>query len=97
MRKQGWERQETRFAKIDAKETSVSLQVHAQQSNVYNTEGSFLQVRHDAVEPIDTLTNSKFALDNVSVTDILMPLFLCPLRHFRALGFPGDWNGIHAA
>lgn len=54
-------------------------------------------MRHDAVEPIDTLANSKFALDNVSVTDILMTLFLCPLRPFRALGFPGDWNGIHAA
>lgn len=66
------------------------MQVHAQQSNAYDTEGSFLQVHHDAVEPIDTLDNSKFALDNVSVTDILIPLFLCPLCPFHALGFPGD-------
>ena len=40
---------------------------------------------HDAVKPIAALANPKFALDNVSVADILMLLFLCLLRPFRVL------------
>ena len=59
--------------------------VHAQQSNADDTERSFLQSRHDAVKPIAALANPKFALDNVSVADILMLLFLCLLRPFRVL------------
>ena len=65
-------------------------QVHAQQSNADDTEGSFWQVRHDAIEPIAALANSKFALDNVSVTDILILLFLCLLRPFRVLCRPSQ-------
>ena len=49
-------------------------------------------MRHDAVEPIAALANSKFALDNVSVTDILILLFLCLFRPFRVLyrSFSGE-------
>ena len=67
-------------------------QIHAQQSNADDTERSFLQVRHDAVESVAALANSKFALDNVSVTDILILLFLCLLRPFRVLyrSFSGE-------
>lgn len=42
-------------------------------------------MRHDAIEPIAALANSKFALDNVSVTDILILLFLCLLCPFHIL------------
>ena len=61
-------------------------QVHAQQSNADDTEGSFRQVRHDAIEPIAALANSKFALDNVAVTNILILLLLRFLRPFFVLG-----------
>ena len=77
-------------------------QVHAQQSNADDTERSFLQVRHDAVEPIAALANSKFALDNVSVTDILILLFLCLLRPFSVLcrssqGRPSQLDALRLA
>ena len=77
-------------------------QVHAQQSNADDTEGSFLQVRHNAIEPIAALANSKFALDNVSVTDILILLFLRLLRPFRILcrpsqGRPGQLDALRFA
>ena len=42
-------------------------------------------MRHDAIEPIAALAHSKFALDNVSVTDILILLFLCLLCPFCVL------------
>ena len=61
-------------------------QIHAQQSNADDTEGSFRQVRHDAIEPIAALANSKFALDNVAVTNILILLLLRFLRPFFVLG-----------
>ena len=60
-------------------------QIHAQQSNADDTEGSFWQVRHDAIEPIAALANSKFALDNVAITDILILLLLRFLRPFFVL------------
>ena len=77
-------------------------QVHAQQSNADDTEGSFLQMRHDAIEPIAALANSKFALDNVSVTDILILLFLCLLRPFHVLcrsskGRPSQLDALRLA
>lgn len=60
-------------------------QVHAQQSNADDTERSFLQTCHDVVKPIAALANPKFALNNVSVADILILLFLCLLRPFHVL------------
>ena len=77
-------------------------QVHAQQSNADDTERSFLQMRHDAIEPIAALANSKFALDNVSVTDILILLFLCLLRPFHVLcrssqGRPSQLDALRLA
>ena len=54
---------------------------------------------HDAIEPIAALANSKFALDNVAITDILILLFLCLLRPFRVLcrssqGRPGQLDAL---
>ena len=77
-------------------------QVHAQQSNADDTERSFLQTRHDAVKPIAALANPKFALDNVSVADILILLFLCLLRPFHVLcrssqGWPGQLDALRLA
>ena len=77
MRKWGWEQKETRFAKMVQKKPQSLCQVHAQQSNADDIERSFLQTCHDAVKPIAALANPKFALDNVSVVDILILLFLC--------------------
>lgn len=85
MRKWGWEQKETRFAKMVQKKPQSLCQVHAQQSNADDIERSFLQTCHDAVKSIAALANPKFALDNVSVVDILILLFLCLLRPFRVL------------
>ena len=84
------------------KSPQTLCQVHAQQSNADDTERSFLQVSHDAVEPIAALANSKFALDNVSVTDILILLFLCLLRPFHVLcrssqGRPSQLDALRLA
>ena len=59
-------------------------------------------MRHDAIEPIAALANSKFALVNVSVTDILILLFLCLLRPFRVLcrssqGRPSQLDALRLA
>lgn len=59
-------------------------------------------MRHDAVEPIAALANSKFALDNVSVTDILILLFLCLLCPFHVLcrspqGRPSQLDALRLA
>ena len=59
-------------------------------------------MRHDAIEPIAALANSKFALDNVSVTDILILLFLCLLRPFHVLcrssqGRPSQLDALRLA
>ena len=61
-------------------------QVHAQQSNVDDTEGGFLQVRHDAVEPIAALANSKFALDNVMLIHAPEYMAMCSRIVFA------DWD-----
>ncbi len=42
-------------------------------------------MHHDSVKPTDELANSKFALDNVLVTDILILPFLYLLRPFCVL------------
>lgn len=85
--------------KLAQKRPQSLCQVHAQQSNADDTEGSFRQVCHDAIEPIAALANSKFALDNVAITDILILLFLCLLRPFRVLcrssqGRPGQLDAL---
>lgn len=88
--------------KLEQKRPQSLCQIHAQQSNADDTKGSFRQVRHDAIEPIAALANSKFALDNVSVTNILILLFLCLLCPFRVLcrssqGWPRQLDALRLA
>ena len=94
--------QEPELQKLAQKRQQSLCQVHAQQRNADDTEGSFLQVRHNAIEPIAALANSKFALDNVSVADILILLFLRLLCPFRVLcrssqGRPGQLDALRPA
>lgn len=59
-------------------------------------------MRHNAIKPIAALANSKFTLDNDSVADILILLFLCLLRPFRVLcwssqGRPSQLDALRLA
>ena len=58
--------------------------------------------RNILIDWIAALANPKFALDNVSVADILILLFLCLLRPFRVLcrssqGRPGQLDALRLA
>ena len=59
-------------------------------------------MRHNAIEPIAALADSKFALDNISVTNILILLFLRLLCSFRVLcrssqGWPSQLDALRLA
>lgn len=59
-------------------------------------------MRHDVIEPIAALANSKFAFYNVSVIGILILLFLCLLRPFLVLcrssqGRPSQLDALRLA
>ena len=70
---------------LEQKKLKSLCQIHAQQSNVDDTERGFRQVHHNVVKLIATLANPKFALDNITVTDILILLFLFRLCPFCVL------------